>query len=72
MVIALRRKNTNFFPLQEEMRTDYERQKFIIANQLKTPKFAQESTPRMLNLIMLGISEKMRNYRMFFKKEFIE
>ena len=54
------------------MRTDYERQKFIIANQLKTPKFAQESTPRMLNLIMLGISEKMRNYRMFFKKEFIE
>ena len=56
---------------QEEMHTNYERQKIIVADQLKLRSFGQRITPRMISLMLYDISEKLRNYRLYFKDEFI-
>jgi hypothetical protein len=53
------------------MQTNYERQKIIIADQLKLRSFSQQLTPPMLDRMISNISETLRNYRMYYKQEFI-
>jgi hypothetical protein len=53
------------------MRTNYERKKMIIDDQLKLQSFGQQLTPNVVSLMILDISEKLRGYRMYFRQEFI-
>ena len=54
------------------MQRNYEKQKIIIAYQLRLGSFGQQLTPRMVNRLILDISQDIRNYKMYFKREFIE
>ncbi|XP_028391251.1 uncharacterized protein LOC114516081 isoform X2 [Dendronephthya gigantea] len=54
------------------MQRNYEKQKIIIAYQLRLASFGQQLTPRMVNRLILDISQDIRNYKMYFKKEFID
>ena len=53
------------------MQTKYDNRKMVHSVELKVRPFDQQLTPPLVGQMMSDISQEIRNYRMYFKDEFI-